>query len=189
MWPWEHVAVGYIAYSLLSRTPVTRRPGRRELLAVVLGALGPDLIDKPLSWGFRVFADGYSMGHSVLFAVPLAIAAVAVGARVGERAAGIAFGVGYLSHLPADVFYPMVFGREPAYSVLVWPFGPSSAPATRGLFENFFHYFAAFLDFVTGPEAALYVSVEALLLLTALFLLWRDLGARRRSRPTTEPNR
>ncbi|MFC6724741.1 metal-dependent hydrolase, partial [Halobium palmae] len=85
MWPWEHVAVGYIAYSLLSRTPVARRPGRRESVAVVLGALGPDLIDKPLSWGLGLFADGYSMGHSVFFAVPLALAAVVVGVRLGER--------------------------------------------------------------------------------------------------------
>lgn len=189
MWPWEHVAVGYIAYSLLSRTAVARRPGWAEVVAVTVGALGPDLIDKPLAWGLGVFPDGYSLGHSVFFALPLAVVAVVVGGLLGRRAVGAAFGLGYLSHLPADVFYPMATGGEPAFGAVLWPYGPSSSPVTQGLFENFWYYFRNYLDYLTSPEAALFVTAEALLLLTALALLWHDLGPRRRTAPPSEPNR
>ncbi|MFC4357812.1 metal-dependent hydrolase [Halobium salinum] len=184
MWPWEHVAVGYIAYSLLSRTVVARRPGVPELFAVLLGSLGPDLIDKPLAWGLGVLPGGYSLGHSVFFAVPLALAAVGVAALAGRGSTGVAFGLSYLLHLPADVYYFVVFGDPPAYGILFWPLVPAAGGSIRGdLLSEALRYFTTFLADVTTPEAVPFLVGEALLLATAAFLLWRDTAARRRGRP------
>lgn len=181
MWPWEHVAVGYIAYSLLSRTPAARRPGRAELLAVFLGALGPDLIDKPLAWGLGVLPGGYSLGHSVFFAVPLAVVAVVVTVLAGRGSTGVAFGVSYLLHLPSDVYYFVVFGDPPAYGILFWPLVPAAGGPTQGdLLSEALRYFVAFLADITTPEALPFLVGEALLLGTAGALLWRDAAVRRR---------
>jgi hypothetical protein len=184
MWPWEHVAVAYIAYSLLSRTAVARRPGPAETLAVVLGALAPDLIDKPLAWLFGVLSSGYGVGHSVFVAVPLAIAAVVAGAALDRRSVGTAFGVAYLSHLPADVYYGVLLGNDPAYSAVTWPLGASGAPSTRGLLENVAYYFEHFLEFLATPEAKLYIGAELTLLTVAAVLLYLDGREHWRTRST-----
>jgi len=48
-------------------------PTGLEAFAVVLASVLPDLIDKPLAWEYGVFENGYAIGHSLFFAVPLAI--------------------------------------------------------------------------------------------------------------------
>ncbi|MFC6964015.1 hypothetical protein ACFQL7_23110 [Halocatena marina] len=54
MWPWSHAAVGYLCYSIGTRL-VGRRPTTGPTVAVLFGALLPDLVDKPLSWVFGQF--------------------------------------------------------------------------------------------------------------------------------------
>lgn len=138
MWPWEHVIVGYVAYSLFSHLLYREGPSGAAALAVVFASLLPDLIDKPLSWQFGVFPGGYALGHSVFFAVPLSILVGVLAHRWGRTRAGIAFGAGYLLHLPSDLF-PAYFryGHLPFERVL-WPIRQAEGEHGHGLIEGVF---------------------------------------------------
>ncbi|WP_256300991.1 metal-dependent hydrolase [Haloarchaeobius salinus] len=174
MWPWEHVAVAYLAYSLGSRVG-GGRPTDAAAVAVAVGALFPDLVDKPLSWGVGVLPGGRSLAHSLLVAVPvvLVVGLFARGRRA--RAVGVAFGVGYLSHLPLDVVASGVFGGGFDTSFLLWPLTPTAtgqpdSPALAHLLEQH----REFLAFLTGPVGRRYLAFELLLLATTTMLWWRD---------------
>ncbi|THE62896.1 metal-dependent hydrolase [Salinadaptatus halalkaliphilus] len=124
MWPWEHAIVGYLAYSLFAHLYYRASPNGLEAFAVVFASVLPDLIDKPLAWEYGVFETGYALGHSIFFAVPLSIAVGLLARRVGRGRAGVAFGVGYLLHLPADVLDTYVRGGQLAFNVMLWPVDP-----------------------------------------------------------------
>lgn len=97
MWPFAHLAVGYLLYSIYSRARFRRPPGEFAAVLVALGTQLPDLIDKPLSL-IGVLASGRSLGHSYLVAIPLVLLLVGVVYRTrGEFCPVVAFGVGYLS--------------------------------------------------------------------------------------------
>ena len=51
MWPWGHLGVAYLLYSLYSRGRFRRPPRPEPTLAVVFGSQFADLVDKPLAWG------------------------------------------------------------------------------------------------------------------------------------------
>jgi hypothetical protein len=145
MLPWEHAAVGYLAYSLFSHLRYRRAPGGVETIAVIVGAQFPDLIDKPLAWQFGVFDSGYALGHSVFLALPAAAVAAAL-ARTRDRfvAAG-AFAVGYLLHLPGDVVPGYLQSGELHLEIVLWPVrtatpGQYDTPAvarTLAIFEEY----------------------------------------------------
>ncbi len=71
-------------------------PGEGPALAAVFGAALPDLIDKPI-WFVGVVDVGRTIGHSLLFAVPLVVLAWAVARSRGRELLGVAFAIGYLS--------------------------------------------------------------------------------------------
>lgn len=121
MWPWEHVAFGYLLYSLGTRLVEREPPAERDVLVVVAATQLPDLIDKPLSWGVHLFPSGYAVGHSVFVAVPVGLLAAKVADRYGERTAGIALLVGYWSHLLGDVLSPLRTGGSLSFRRLLWP--------------------------------------------------------------------
>ena len=130
MWPWEHVVVGYLSYSLFSHLFYRSSPGALETLAVVFASLLPDLIDKPLAWEFGVFETGYALGHSIFFAVPLCLVVGVLARQAGRSRAGLAFSVGYLLHLPADVI-PIYFRRGTLpFERILWPM--QTAPPDSG---------------------------------------------------------
>lgn len=104
MFPWEHAAVGYILVSLWARVTGRRLDGWAAL-AVLVGTQFPDLVDKPLAWSFGVLPSGISMAHSILVSVPVSIVVVAVARRYGAATVGVAFALGYLSHIPADLLF------------------------------------------------------------------------------------
>lgn len=121
MWPWEHLALGYVLYSLLGHAVDRTSPTDIGAVAVAVGTQLPDLVDKPLSWILGVTETGYSVGHSLFVAPVVCLAAVALGRRYSDRRIGGALAVGYLSHLFADVVYPLFLGRGLAPSVVLWP--------------------------------------------------------------------
>lgn len=121
MWPWEHVLFGYLAYSLFSRAYYRQPPSGDAAWAVVVASLLPDLIDKPLSWEFGVFASGYALGHSILFAAPLSIAAILIADRYGRPRVGVAFALAYLLHLLGDVIEEFLLTGDPRPELLLWP--------------------------------------------------------------------
>lgn len=144
MWPWEHAALGYVVLSVVSRVLWRRPPGDAMTLAVLLGTQFPDLLDKPLGWVFEVFPSGISVGHSVFVASGVCLAVTTLGVRSDRPRVALAFSLGYLSHLPADIVYPALTGGRMHVSILLWPFVVSDArggtPAlsfARSLFDNF----------------------------------------------------
>ncbi|MFB6150496.1 MAG: metal-dependent hydrolase [Haloarculaceae archaeon] len=176
MWPWEHLAVGFLLYWVLVRLRADRsRVGDGAAVAVAVGTQFPDLVDKPMAWVFGVFPSGVSVAHSVFVATALSVTAVAVARARGSADVGTAFAVGYLSHLPADLLYPVLIGEPPLFRAFVWPLATAEGPVRRGLLENFSHYFFRFVEFLFTARGALYLAAEALLLLTAL-LAWAHDG-------------
>lgn len=127
MWPWGHLGVAYLLYSLCARGR-TRRPPRPEpVLAVVLGSQFPDLVDKPLAWGLGVLPGGRTLAHSLLVAGAVIGVGYAVASARRRVETATAFAIGYLSHLAADlpprVFLGYPFGSE----FLLWPLLSQSA--------------------------------------------------------------
>lgn len=121
MWPWGHLALGYLLYSPVVRLIRGRAPTSAEVVALVFGTQLPDLVDKPLSWVFHVTPQGYSVAHSVFVAVPVGLLALAIAARRDRTAVGAAFTVGYWSHLFGDVLFAVGLGQRYTVERLLWP--------------------------------------------------------------------
>jgi len=168
MWPWEHLASGYIVYSLVNRAVGGERPTGAEATALAVGTQFPDLIDKPLGWGTSILPSGISLAHSLLCAVPVSLTAIALARYLGVRKVGLAFAVGYLAHLPGDIVYPMVLGGEPRLAFLLWPLLETPASAPASITGHVWGLFAQFLDLLGTPTGRLYAVAELLVLGTAL---------------------
>ena len=159
MWPWEHVLVGYLAYSLFSHLFFRESPDGATTGAVVFASLLPDLIDKPLAWQFGVFPSGYALGHSIFFAVPLSLLVGVLAARRGRTRVGIAFGMAYLLHLVADLVpYYFRWGYLPIERVL-WPVLVTREPS-YGLGEGFLVLFLPYLSQILALEVTPYLLIQ-----------------------------
>lgn len=199
MWPWEHVAVAYLLCSAGTRaglggewwgdrtdddagdrsaTPLRRGaagPTDAVAVAVVLGALFPDLVDKPLAWVVGVLPGGRSLAHSLLVAVPVVLLVGLASRRERATAVGVAFAVGYLSHLPLDVLASGVLGDGFDLGFLLWPLtptatGPPDAPALLHVLERN----REFLAFLASPVGRRYLGFEVALLSAAVIVWWLD---------------
>ncbi|SFG72478.1 LexA-binding, inner membrane-associated putative hydrolase [Halopelagius inordinatus] len=168
MWPWGHLAVGYLCYTALVRLRGEGRQTSLALLAVGLGSQFPDLVDKPLAWSFAVLPSGRSLAHSLITASVIIGVAYWVGRRRGREEAAVAFGVGYVSHCLADLGPNVIFGllrgdveqlRWTTY--LVWPLLPSPPYPND---SSFIEHLAAF-------EFSSYILVQFAFVGVA-FLVW-----------------
>lgn len=172
MWPWEHLAIGYLVVSIWRHYRSGRPPREAEAIAVLVGSQLPDLVDKPLGWGTSVLPSGHSLAHSLPVAFSTSVAVYLISRRLDHGDVGVAFGLAYLFHLPADVIYPVFLGQSPAISFLFWPFVEQSASQTDALVGRVLELAAAFVDFLRTPRGMFYLVAELLfLLLTAL--VWR----------------
>ncbi|SIR19746.1 LexA-binding, inner membrane-associated putative hydrolase [Haladaptatus litoreus] len=172
MWPWEHLAFGYLAYSA-SRRLVTGKPPRSDAVVVLgLATQLPDLVDKPLAWTLSILPSGHSLAHSLLTALPLSAVALVLAHRARRTDIGVAFTVGYLSHLAGDIIYPIAVGKDPAPGFLLWPV--VSVPpdqSSLGFLARFRSYFGDYLTYLNNPEIQSYLALE-LGLLSVVFFLW-----------------
>lgn len=125
MWPWGHLGVAYLLYAAIVRRRTAAAPAGAAALAVALGSQTPDLIDKPLAWTFGVLPGGRTLGHSALFAAVSLPALYALARRRGRGELAIAFGIGYLSHLLADVPPSALRGDLEEVTFLAWPLFPA----------------------------------------------------------------
>ncbi|WP_336035093.1 metal-dependent hydrolase [Halobacterium yunchengense] len=187
MWPWEHVAVAYLAYSALTRALWGRSPDARGAVVVAVASVLPDLVDKPLAWWLAVLPSGRSLGHSLLVAVPLAAAVLLAGYARGERPVAVAFALGHLSHLAGDVAYPLVVDGELRAGFLLWPVVPAPDGGTTSALPHVQELVAAFVAFLATPRGTAYLVVDGVLLAAALAVWLRDghpgLGLPRSDRP------
>lgn len=176
MWPWEHLAVGYLLCSAWFRFRYGRRPRRLDAVAVAVGSQLPDLVDKPLAWGFGFLPSGVSLAHSVLVAVPVSLLVYVLSRRAGRPAVGMAFSIGYLAHLPSDAIYPMLLGGSPKVFVFLWPLVPATSSSTGDILSNVVYYAGRYVDFLLSPAGAPLVVLEVMLIGTAL-AVWASDGA------------
>lgn len=167
MWPWEHLAVGYLAYSGVCRLVWGEPPSTRGALVVGFAAVAPDLVDKPLAWGLDVLPAGKSLAHSLFAFLPLAGLAGLLGVRRGSRRLPTAFVLGYGSHLAADVLYPLVVRGDLRAGFLLWPVVPVRGGADSVL-PHLRELLGAFLAFLATPRGAVYLAAEIGLLAAAL---------------------
>lgn len=121
MMPWEHAIIGYIGYSIIVRLFHQDPPTSVETALVIFASLLPDLIDKPLAWQFNVFSSGHAVGHSLFFALPLSAVVILLARRNETIRIGVAFAIGYLLHLPADVFPQSLRGGPLPLDRVLWP--------------------------------------------------------------------
>lgn len=117
MWPWEHVAFGYLLYSPLLRLATRHGPDGRAALLLAVGAILPDLVDKTLSWWLGVFPTGYALAHSIFVAVPVGLLLL----WTRRNTASTAFVAGYWAHLLGDIIDPIRSGGSPDVSRVLWP--------------------------------------------------------------------
>lgn len=130
MQPIVHLAVGYLCYAGYTRFRFGRPPGDAAAVVAVFAALLPDLIDKPLA-SAGVVPVGRTIGHSLLLAVPLAIAVWLLARRADRELLGVAFAIGYGSHLAADVPWHVIAGDYHELGFLLWPL--TEMPAYSGV--------------------------------------------------------
>lgn len=141
MWPWGHVAVAYLCYTAFTHRRAGRAPYALPTLALLVGSQFPDLLDKPLAWSAHVLPGGRTMAHSLLFAALVIPLAYAVAVRLDRVAVAIAFAVGHLAHLFADVPPAVLAGDFSGATYLFWPVvQPESYESIDGILAMFLSY-------------------------------------------------
>jgi hypothetical protein len=123
MWPWGHLAVGYLCYATYTRYRYDEHPAGAPAMVLAIATQLPDLIDKPLAYQWAVLPGGRALAHSLLFAVPvwtlgLWLAWRTTGWRARASVAGV---IGYATHLGADSLWNLLAGEFGELSFLLWP--------------------------------------------------------------------
>ena len=116
-----HIAGAYFIYVGYERLRGTNRIDGWFIPVLVVASLVPDLIDKPLAWYFGVLPTGRSLGHSLLFLVPLVIVSVAYFRSRDRPELGVAVAVGCLSHIALDAL-PVLWDDEASADFLLYPY-------------------------------------------------------------------
>lgn len=130
MWPWGHLAIGYLLYSGIRKVRGRPVSGRSAVL-VAVGTQLPDVVDKPLAWTFDVLPTGRTLAHSTLALLVVYASLVALTDWTDGRRA---LGIGWLSHLLADAVHPLLKGDLHHLVFLVWPVLGSSTYETPQAF-------------------------------------------------------
>lgn len=175
MMPLEHAIIGYIAFSIFVHVVYREPPTSMEAIIVILASILPDLIDKPLAWEFGFFTSGRAIAHSIFFAIPLVIAVFLIAKRREKTRLGLAFGIGYLLHLPADVIPTYLMEGEVRIDRIMWPLREESDGYDAGFREEFVGNIGSYLTWLSeqiasgNPDPAVFVLGA---LITFGILLW-----------------
>ncbi|MDS0478401.1 metal-dependent hydrolase [Natrinema sp. 1APR25-10V2] len=161
MWPWEHLIVSYILYSLISHTVFRESPSGLDALAVVLASVLPDLIDKPLAWEYGIFDVGYAIGHSIFFAVPLAILVGMIANVTARPRTSLAFGLSYLLHPPADIIDAVFRQGVLLIDLAFWPVTlVEGHPPGPSFFEAVFLLFGHYTSDLLAGNLSAYLRIQ-----------------------------
>ncbi|QLH76160.1 metal-dependent hydrolase [Halosimplex rubrum] len=167
MWPWGHLAMAYLVYSLYARFGRGHRPTAAATLVVAFGSQFPDLVDKPLAWTLSILPTGRSLAHSLLVVGPVValLYTVAAAREEGEEPLVVAFGIGALVHTFGDALYSLVALEFREAGFMLWP----AVPPLESEVEQSFAAHFALVDL--SPE----LSFEFLLVGVAA-VVWRADG-------------
>ncbi|WP_227379070.1 metal-dependent hydrolase [Haladaptatus halobius] len=151
MWPWGHLAVGYLCYVAAIKLRSEGEQTLFTLVAVAVGTQFPDLIDKPLAWSTTILPSGRSFAHSLITATLIIGIVYWIGQRLDSEEGALAFGIGYLSHSIFDLGPRVVFGfltgdlsQLKWTTYLLWPLLPSPPYPHDSSFHE--HFIALTLD-------------------------------------------
>ena len=164
MWPWEHVLFAYVFFSIFHRIWYSTAPPDWPVIALVIGSLLPDIIDKPLAWQFGLFESGYALGHSIFVAIPVSIVIILIAKKYSIERSGIGFIFGYLLHLVGDVLPPSIRHQELRLDPILWPFAERvdhHHSFIGGLEENLIEYTTQLLALDMTPVLALQLGTVA----------------------------
>lgn len=189
MWPWGHLAVGYVVFSVCVRLGLRRPPSERGVLVLAVATQLPDLIDKPLGWQFGLLNGGVGVAHSLLVGVPLALVLGALLVYDGKPEFGGALSVGVGTHVAGDLLFRALFGGRPLVSPFLWPLYEGPAVPPPGFGQRLGELLAKSVALLGSPLGKVYVALEVLLLVGTLLLwvldgtpgtrTWRSLTRRR----------
>lgn len=166
MWPWEHLAFGYLLYTGYTRLRHGEPPGYYPALALAVATQFPDVVDKPLAWTVHVLPTARSLAHSAFTAVGLVTLVAVVARRKGVPAVGTAVAIGYLSHLLGDVLYTVFRGGPLGVWFLLWPLVRQPVRTSPGLVESTTRLLTEFATYLGSPAGQTYLALEVLFLLT-----------------------
>ena len=173
MWPWEHAAAGYLAYSVGKRLLGRDPPGEVATVGLAIGTQLPDLIDKPLSWGLGLVPTGYAIGHSVLVLIPVSLVLGVSAVRSGNRFL-LPLLAGYWTHLVTDVLDPLRYGDPPLVRRVLWPVVESD-PYDRDLgLDRGLHYVQEFVESLASTPLWAVIVLYGLLPLGTIALWVAD---------------
>ncbi|WP_247000045.1 metal-dependent hydrolase [Halosolutus gelatinilyticus] len=161
MQPIVHPVVGYVCYAAYVRLDRGEAPASAPAMVAALGATVPDLIDKP-PWLLGAVDVGRTVGHSLLFAIPAVVAVWLLARRRGHDRLGVAFAIGYCSHVATDVPWHVLAGDYRELGFLLWPITPM--PPYTG---------TKVLGTLAGVEVTT-LWLEAIVLVAGVALWWRD---------------
>ena len=184
MWPWGHLAVGYLAFSLLAERRSHGPPTDRSVIVLAAMTQFPDVVDKTLAWNLGILPNGRSLAHSALVAT-VVIAVVGLYLQKQEHhELALAVGVGYASHLLADAFQPFVTGQWADLVFLGWPLLPAPSPTGA---QSVLERFVILFDGLAAGDISVFFAIEIGLVLFAV-VRWATqgypgLGFLRRDRP------
>jgi membrane-bound metal-dependent hydrolase YbcI (DUF457 family) len=125
----------------------------------------PDLIDKPFAWTIPLLPGGRTLGHTLLFALPLAGVVGWYARYRGTPQLGVAFGIGYLSHLLSDGFATLVTDSLSNTTFLLWPLLPLPTWDTA----------PSFIAHLTALQLTPWIGFE-LVLTAAAMVVWMTDG-------------
>lgn len=116
----KHLAFGYLVYSLIKRRR-GETPNGAETVVLYFGVMFPDIVDKSLVF-LGILRYGRSFAHSLFTTAIVVGFTLLLSHRWDRFELGRAFGLGYVLHLPVDLYGPMLTGHHPIDTAfLFWP--------------------------------------------------------------------
>lgn len=171
MWPWEHLAFGYLLYSGYTRSRYGDPPTHRPTVALAVMTQLPDIVDKPLAWSFEILPGARSLAHSLFTAAIVIGLGFWLSHRYGNPAIGHAVAFGYGSHLLGDIIYSVLVGGSLTVGFLLWPVVQPAADESTSLLLQTSRLFSDFLGYLQSSAGHWYIGFEVGLLGSAV-LLW-----------------
>lgn len=130
MQPFVHPIVGYLCYAGYTRARHRRSPRGGPTIVAVFAAILPDLIDQQL-WIIGVTPVGRTFAHSLFGGVLIVGVVGFLARRRGRQELGVAFAIGYISHIAADIPWHVLAGDYHELGFLLWPV--TEMPAYSGV--------------------------------------------------------